>query len=148
MPVPQQRPAGSGRSSPIFPRLVDHRQPEPRPQIRTALADALEKAEVLGEAAERDVLAVVRRRLGIAVTRRERLHRAAERRTRLVEDDLRARVHELERRGEPREAAADDCDLHRKTPRATTASFAGVESRVLPWKTSKSFASIRSSVER
>ena len=45
-------------------------------------------------------------------------------------------VHELERRGEPRQAAADDRDLQRKTPRATTASFSGVESRVLPWNTS------------
>ena len=159
-----------------LPVCVNDRQSEPRPQIRTALADALEKAEVLGEAAERDVLPVVRRRLGIALARRECLHRAAERRPRLVEDDVRARVHELERRGEPCQATADDRHPHvpgrlslppsgaglrerlttlaarswlscqrppqerervqRKTPRATTASFSGVESRVLPWKTS------------
>src|SRR5262249_38401685 len=40
---------------------------EARAQIRIALADALEEAEVLGEAAECDVLPVVGRRLRIAV---------------------------------------------------------------------------------
>ena len=109
--------------------LGEHRQREPRAQIRTALADAVEEAEVLGEAAERDVLPVVGRRLGIAVALRQRLHGAAERRARLVHGHVDAGVDELERGGEAREPAADDRDLHRSSPRATTASFAGVDSR-------------------
>ena len=112
--------------------LVEHRQAEARAEVRAALAYALEEAEVLGEAVERDVLAVVRRRLRVSLALGECLHRAAECRARLMEDDFLPRVHELERGGEAREPAADDRHLQRKTPRATTASFSGVESRVLP----------------
>ena len=119
-----------------LPVRGNHGQPEPRAEVRAALPDAVEEAEVFGEAAERDVLAVVRRRLRVSVARGQRLHRAAERRARLVENDLSPCIDELERRGEAREPAADDRDLQRKTPRATTASFAGVESRVFPWNTS------------
>ena len=79
--------------------LGDHRQREPRAQIRAALADAIEEAQVLGEATERDVLPVVGRRLGIAVARRQRLHCAAERRARLVHGHVDACIDELERGG-------------------------------------------------
>ena len=128
--------------------LGDHRQREARAQHRAALADPVEEAQVLREAAERDVLAVVGRRLGIAVARGQRLHGAAERRPRLVERHLRAGVDEVERRRQPCEAAPHDRDPHRTSPRATTASFAGVESRHDGPKTSKPFASMRSSWPR
>ena len=113
------------------PSSAMHGQREPRAQVRAALADALEEAEVLGEAAERDVLAVVRRRLGIAVALRQRLHRAAERRPRLVQRHVCARVHEVERGGEARRARRrrPRPSSRSEAPRATTASFAGVESR-------------------
>ena len=96
--------------------LGEHRQREPRAEVRAALADAVEEAEVLGEAAERDVLAVVGRRLGIALALRQRLHGAAERRARLVQRDVGARVDELEGGGEACEPAADDGGLHRSKP--------------------------------
>ena len=85
------------------------------------------KREVLREAAERDVLAVVGRRLRVALARGQRLHRAAERRPRLVERDVGAGVDEVERGGEPGEPAADDGDPHASSPRATIASFVRVE---------------------
>ncbi len=147
MPVPEQRQQARPDLRNV-PALVDHRQPEPRAEVRASLPDPVEEAEVLGEAAERDVLAVVRRRLGIAVARGQRLDGPAERRPRLVEDDLLPRVDELERCSEPRQPAAHDRDSHRSSPFATTASFCGAESRVLPEKTSNEFASIRSSVAR
>ena len=75
----------------------------------------------------------------------QRLHSAAERRARLVDGDVDARIDEVERSCEAREPAAHDGDLHRSRPRATTASFAGVESRHDASKTSKPFASMRSS---
>ena len=112
-----------------------------------ALADPVEEAEVLGKAAERDVLAVVRRRLRVAVALRQRLHGAAERRPRLVHGDVGARVHQVERRSQSGEPAADDCDLHSRF-RATTPSFARVERRHDASKTSKPFASMRSSWPR
>ena len=112
---PGQR--GSDRRDPLL--LGDHRQREPLPQIRLALAHAVEKAQVLGEAPERDVLTVVGRRVGISVALRQRLHRASERRSGLVQGHLDPGVEQLERGGEPREPAADDGDLH-------ATGFAGV----------------------
>ena len=92
------------------------------------------------------MLAVVRRRIGIALPFRQRLHRAAERRPRLVDRHVVAAVDEVERSRESGQTAADDRGLHRQSPRATTASFAGAESRVRSPKTSQPLASIRSSV--
>ena len=126
----------------------DHRQGEPRAQDEPRFADAVEEAQVLREAAERDVLAVVRRRLRVALALRQRLHGAAQRRPRLEQRHLRARVDEVERGREPGEAASDDRRPHRSSPRATTASFAGVERRHDAPKTSKPFSSIRSSCPR
>ena len=123
-------------------------KPEPRPQIGTPFADALEKAEVLGETAERDVLTVVRGRLRIAIPRRERLHRAAERRARLVQDDLVPGVDQLERRRQPRQPRSDDRDSHRMNPAPTIRSLVSGERCGGPSKTSKPEASIRSSVAR
>ncbi len=128
--------------------LRDDRQREPLPQHGSAFAHPVEEAQVLREAAERDVLAVVRRRLGIAVARGQRLHRSAERRPRFVERHVDVRVHEIERSREAREPAADDCHLHRTSPRATTASFAGVDKRHDGPNTSKPLASMRSSWPR
>ena len=111
VPVARAAPAGVGLMSRARAVLGEHRQREPRAQIRAALADAVEEAEVLGEAAERDVLAVVGRRLRIALALRQRLHRAAERRPRLVQRHVDACVDEVERRGRP------------ASPPPTTATF-------------------------
>ena len=127
------------------PILGDDRQREAPAHVRRALADAVEECEVLGEASERDVLAVVGRGFRIPVARGQRLHGAAERRARLVHGHLCARVDEVEPSGQPGETAADHRHLHRTSSRATTASFAGVESRHDSSKTSKPFASMRSS---
>ena len=94
------------------------------------------------------MLAVVRRRLRIALPLRKRLDGAAERRPRLDHRHVRASVDEVERCCEAGEAAADHNRPHRTSPLATTASFAGAESRVFSPKTSKPFASIRSRVAR
>ena len=94
------------------------------------------------------MLAVVGRRLGVALAFRQRLDGAAERRPGLVHCHLDARVDELERRGKARQPAAHDGDLHRSSPRATTASLARVDSRHDRSKTSKPFASMRSSWPR
>ena len=58
--------------------LVDHGQLERPTSDVVRAADPLEEAEILGEAAERDVLAVVRGRIGIALALGQRLHLAAE----------------------------------------------------------------------
>jgi hypothetical protein len=147
VPVAEQRPhavADRGGS----PMLVDHAQPERTPGDVTGAADPLEEKQVLGEAAERDVLAVVRRRLGIAPAARQRLNPAAQRRPRLEQGHLVAGVDELERRREPGEAAPDDRRLHRASAAPTTRSFVTGDSDCDPAKTSKPFFSIRSSVER
>ena len=94
------------------------------------------------------MLAVVGRRLGVALAVGQCLHGATERRPSLVHSHGMARVDEVERRGEAREASADNRDLHGRSPRATTASLRGVESRVFSPNTSKPAASIRSSVSR
>src|SRR5690349_7872857 len=111
--------------------FVDHRQPQLLAPDRFALPDSPEEALPLGEAAEADVLAVVRRRRRVSVARRKRLHRAAEGRPHLVENDLVAPVDQLERGGEARETAADDCRPHRNEP-ATIRSLAGTEICGLP----------------
>ena len=60
------------------------------------------------------MLAVVGRRRRVALALGQRLDGAAERRPRLVEDDLVAGVGQLERRGEAGEPAADDGDPPRR----------------------------------
>src|SRR5262245_36130996 len=91
--------------------LVDHRQREWLAAEGVTLPDPGEEPRVSLEAAERDVLAVVRRRGRVLPSFGQRLHRAAERRPRLVQDDLVARVDELERGRQPGEPPADDRDL-------------------------------------
>ena len=83
------------------------------------------------------MLAVVGRGRRVALALGQRLHRAAERRPRLVQHDLVAGVDQLERGGETREPAADDGDLHgnevaRDDPELRRASRAAA----LPSKTS------------
>ena len=128
--------------------LVEHGQLELQAANRARLADPVEEAQVLGEAAERDVLAVVGRRFGIAVAARQGLHGAAEGGPRLVHRYLMARVGQVERRRQPREPAAHDRHLHLKNPAPTMRSFVSGESRSEPSKTSKPRASIRSRVAR
>ena len=128
--------------------LVDHRQYQRTPLVRGALADPVEEGQVLREAPERDVLPVVGRRRGIALAFGQRLHCATERRPRLVQRHLVARVDKIERSRQPGEAAADDCGPHRRRPSPTIRSFVSVESCGGPSKTSKPRASIRSSVAR
>src|SRR4029079_15486923 len=88
--------------------LVDQGQRERLAAERAAPADPLDEAAVLGEAAERDVLAVVRRRRRVTLKLGQRLDGAAQRRTGLVEDDLVPRVDQLERSGQARQPPADD----------------------------------------
>ena len=128
--------------------LGEHRQGESLPDVGPGFADPVEKAEVLREAAERDVLAVVGRRIRIALALRQRLYRATERRTSLVERHVDACVDEVERRGETGQSAADNGSPHRTRPRATTASLLRVERRHDRSKTSKPFSSMRSSCPR
>ena len=121
---------------------------EPRPEVRASFADPVEKAQVLGEAAERDVLPVVGRRLGVALALGQRLHGTAERRPRLEQRHRGTRIDQVEGGGQACQPAADHSDSHRTRPRATTASFAGAESRHERPKTSNPLASIRSSWPR
>ena len=109
--LPSSAITGSASGS----RRTDARLPDPR-----------EEAEVLGAAPERDVLAVVRRRVGVALARGQRLHRAPERRARLEDGDVVARVGQVERGGEPGQAAADDDSLHSA---ATARTLPTAESR-------------------
>ena len=69
------------------------------------------------------MLAVVGRRGRIALTLGQRLHRAAERRPRLVERDRVALVGELERGREAGEPASDDSRLHLSSPPADDAQL-------------------------
>ena len=118
-----------------------------RRRYDSTLADALEEAEVLGEAAERDVLAVVGRRRGVALALGKRLDGAAERRPRLVERDGVTLVGELERRSQAGQTASDNGDVHgRMTPAPTMRSFVSGDSCGGPPNTSKPRSSIRSSV--
>src|SRR5262245_52122196 len=84
--------------------FADDRELEPATPVGAALADSVEEREVLGEAPERDVLPVVRRRRRVAVTLRERLHRTSQRRPGLEERDVVRRVGKLESGGQAREA--------------------------------------------
>src|SRR5262249_16331992 len=127
--------------------LVDHGQLERQPLHLSGAADPFEEREVLGEAAERDVLAVVGWWLRIAFTLGQRLHLAAERRPCLVKGHFVAAVHELPRGSGPGQAAPDYRGPHRASAAPTTRSFATGESVGAPPKTSNPSASIRSSVE-
>src|SRR5205085_11878846 len=60
-------------------RLVEHRQRQARAGNGAAFPDPVEEAQVLGEAAESDVLPVVGGRLGIALALWQRLDGAAQR---------------------------------------------------------------------
>jgi len=92
--------------------LVDHGQLERQPPDVVAAPDPLEELQILGEAAERDVLAVVRRRLGITLPLRQRLHLAAKSRPGLEQGHVMAGVDELQRRREPGQAAPNHDCLH------------------------------------
>jgi hypothetical protein len=129
----------------VFP---DDGQHERLPPNRASLADPLEEAEVLREAAERNVLPVVRSGLRIAFAPRQGVHRAAEPRASFVEHHLVALLDKLERCAETRETPSDDGDSHRRSPAPTMRSFVSGESRTEPSKTSNPRASIRSSVAR
>src|SRR5207248_6951742 len=98
--------------------------------------------------AERDVLAVVRRRRRISLALRQRLHRPAQRRTCFEQRDVVTSAQELEGGRATREAAADDRGSHRRKPSPTIRSFASADRRGGPANTSKPDASIRSSVAR
>ena len=112
VPVAQERRSAPAPSSATLPSssitgsCSGSRRTEPACPIRAR------KREVLRAAAERDVLAVVGRRRRVALALGQRLHRAAERRPRLEEGHLVAGVGEVERRGEPGQAAADDHGPH------------------------------------
>ena len=84
-------------------------------------AEPPQEAAVRGAAAKRDVLAVVE---PVAVAANGE-RGAAEARARLVQRHLRARVGALERRGEPREPAADDGDPRSPSVRRTPTRLRG-----------------------
>ena len=111
-------------------------------------ADPLEEAEVGVETTQRDVLAVVGRRRGVALAFGQRLHLAAECRPGFEERHLVAGIDELECRREPGQPAADDRRLHRASAAPTTRSLATGDSAGAPLKTSNPPSSIRSRVER
>src|SRR5918996_1096780 len=117
----------------------DRGQGEPAAPDGLRLPDVLEEAEVLREAAQRDVLAVVGRRVRIALAPGERLDGAAERWPRLHHGDLVASAHELERRREARQPPADDDRPHSA---ATARTLPAAERRGRSLKTSKSRARI------
>ncbi len=112
VPVAEQRERAGGDPGDA-PVLGDHRQRQALAPVGGAAPDALQEREVLGAAAQRDVLAVVGRRIGVALALGQRLHGAAERRPRLEQRHLMSAVCELERGGEPGKAAADDDRPHR-----------------------------------
>ena len=114
MAVTEEPEAGPDRR--YVAALVDHRQAQRLAAERARLADPGEEPLVGREAAERDVLAVVGRRRRVALALRQRLHRAAERRPRLVEHDLVPAVDQLERSRQAGEATADDRDLSKERP--------------------------------
>ena len=119
VPVARGARAPGGRSPTLRPRSSITGSSSGTRRSASRLADALEEAQVLGEAAERDVLAVVGRRLagrprarGSVCTAPPSVGRAS------WSDDLVSRVDELERGRQPREAASDDRDLHAQQPRS------------------------------
>jgi hypothetical protein len=96
-------PQAAGR-----PARRQHGDVEPRLQRRRfARAEALEQREVVGTAAQEDVLPVVEAQ-AVAV---ERVGGAAEARTDLEQRHARAGVGAVQRGGDAGEAAADDCDV-------------------------------------
>ena len=133
--VAQQRVGPLGdRGDPAA--LVDHRQREPDPPHRRRLTGERDELRPRGEAGERDVLAVVGRRRGVALPLGQRLHRAAEGRPRLEHGHLVALLAEPECGREAREAAAYHDDSHRSSPPPTIASLRAAERCGLPAKTS------------
>ena len=128
--------------------LVDHRQRETRAPQRSRLIDVPQEAEVLGEAAKRDVLTVVRRRPRITLALGECLDRAAQGRPSFEERDFVTRFQELERSRAAGEPTPDDHGLHRRRPSPTIRSFVSADRCGGPSKMSKPAASIRSSVAR
>jgi hypothetical protein len=89
MPVAKER-RGAGAEVRHPSVLRDHGKRETKASQRSCLPDALEEANVLRAASERHVLAVVGRRRRIALSLRERLHRAAQRGPRLQQADVMA----------------------------------------------------------
>src|SRR5919197_1868193 len=130
------------------PVPVDHGQREPRAPHGGRLTDLVEECEVLAEAAERDVLAVVGRRLRIVFTLRKRLHGAAQSRTRLEQRDVVTVLQQLERRSEARQTTSDDNRLQRRSPSPTMRSFVNAERCGGSSNTSNPADSMRSSVAR
>ena len=128
-----QEPEGARRDAGDAPVLGDYRERERLPPDRPGLAHALEEAEVLGAAAERDVLAVVGRRIRVALAHRQGLHRAAEGRPRLEDGDVVAGFGEVERGREAGKASAHDDSFHRA---ATARTLPTAESRGRLVKTS------------
>jgi hypothetical protein len=117
--------AGADRGDPAA--LVDHGHVEREPLEARRLAEILDEAEVGGAAAQRDVLAVVRRRRRVALALRQRLDGAAERRAGLQHHHLVALGAQVERSCCARDAAADDDGPHSGTsPRPTMASLRAV----------------------
>jgi hypothetical protein len=107
--VPQEVHAGPDEGGAAT--LVDHRKGERLATEGVALPDPGEESRVLLEAAEGDVLAVVRRRRRILLTLGQRLDGTAERRPRFVQEDRVPSIDELERSRQAGEPAADDRDV-------------------------------------
>jgi len=148
----RQMPVAKERSEPVADRrlaalLVDHRELERQPFDLAGTAHPLEEAQILVETAESDVLAVVGRRLRVALALGERLHLAAECWTSLEQPHIVAGIRQVERGREAGETATNHNNLHRASAAPTTRSLATGESDGGPSKTSKPSASIRSSVE-
>ena len=146
--VPQER-QGPGAEQRHAPALVDDRQAQAE-RVRTVpdCPDPLEEANVLGAAAERHVLAVVRAAAAGPLAFRQRLHRAAQRGASLEQRDVVAAVDEVERRREAREPTPDDDRFHaasRTSPEPITRSLPNADRLGLVVKTSYSRRSISSS---
>src|SRR5712691_2566854 len=146
MAVPEQSEPGPDRRDAAT--LVDHREAQPLASERSVLPDPGKEAPVGLEAAERDVLAVVRRRRRVAFALGQRLDGAAEGGPRLVKDDLVSCVDQPERRREACEPSSHNRDPQGKKLAPTIRSFVSRESRGGPSKTANPLASIRSSVAR
>ncbi len=121
--------------------LRDDRKRQRRAARGARLADPVEEIHVGRAAAERDVLAVVGRRRRIALALGQRLHRAAERRPGLEQCDVVARIHEIERSGDPGQASSDNDRSHLRLTMART--LAAVERLGREEKTSKPVARMR-----
>jgi hypothetical protein len=107
--------------------LVDHGQLERNSLHRPEAADSLEESQVLLETAERNVLAVVRRWIRIALPAGERLELSTERRPGFEEGDLVACIHEVKRGRQTGKTAADNGRLHRRSPEPTIRSFVSAD---------------------